>query len=74
MLIKFYSYPKTFRKDKPSEIVIKKKSNHLHQNSAQIKCLLLNLPFILYKYREHPELLKVWICVQSLIEIFRTVQ
>lgn len=72
-LIKFYSYAKIFRKDKPSEIVIKKKSNHLHQNSAQIKCLLLNLPFILYKYREHPELLKVWICVQSLIEIFQTV-
>lgn len=71
-MIKFYSYPKLFRRDKPSEIVLKKRKN-LAQNAAQIKCLLLNLPFILFKFRENQELLKVWVCVQKLIEIFQTV-
>lgn len=71
MLISFYSYPKIFRRDKPSELRIDKQK--LKQNSAQMRCLLLNLPHILNKYRDHEELRSVWNCVRLLILIFQTV-
>lgn len=67
----YYSYPKQFQQSKPSSIVMTRQ--HLGQNSSQTKCLLLNLPFILYKYRNNNAFRKVWICVQQLIRIFQMV-
>lgn len=70
-LVKFYSYSKIFRRDKPSNLRLDRKN--LGLSSAQIRCLLLNLPFMFHKYREHMELKKIWSCNQMLIRIFQIV-
>lgn len=70
-LCAFYSYPKEFRNNKPS--LINMTRQHLGQNSSQMKCLLLNLPFILYQFHTNTEFKKVWVCMQQLIQIFQIV-
>lgn len=69
--IKYYDYGPIFSQSIPSDIKLEK--TNLNQNASQSKCLLLNLPFILFKYRKNKELSKVWICVQSLLDIFHIV-
>lgn len=69
--IDFYSYPKQFRRNKPSSISLTRQ--HLGQNSSQMKCLMLNLPFILYQYQNNTAFRKIWICVQQVIRIFQMV-
>lgn len=69
--IKFYQYPKCFRRDKPSILNLKK--HNLGQNAAQMKCLFLNIPFILMKYENNIHLQQVWSCVKWLIRIFQIV-
>lgn len=69
--VKFYSYAPAFRKSIPSDLKLYK--SNLNQNASQMKCLLLNLPFILFEYRNNQILLEVWSCVQSLIDIFHIV-
>lgn len=71
ILCNYYSFPKEFQRNKPSSISMTRQ--HLGQNSSQTKCLMLNLPFILYKYRNNSEFRKVWICVQQIIRIFQMV-
>lgn len=70
-MIAFYSYPKEFRRSKPSPLSLTRQ--HLGQNSSQMKCLMLNLPFILYQYQNNIAFCKVWICVQQMIRIFQMV-
>lgn len=67
----YYSYPKVFQRNKPSSISMTRQ--HLGQNSSQTKCLMLNLPFILYKYRNNDIFRKVWICVGQVIRIYQMV-
>lgn len=67
----FHSYPKDFQRNKPSSISMTRQ--HLGQNSSQTKCLMLNLPFILYKYRNNNAFRKVWVCVKQVIRIFQMV-
>lgn len=70
-MVKFYQYPKQFRRDKPSNLNFNRQS--LGQNATQMKCLFLNLPFILTKYENNIHLKKVWNCVQWLLRIFHIV-
>lgn len=48
------------------------KSN-LGQNAAQMKCLFLNLPFILIEYENDIHLKKIWRSVTSLLDILHIV-
>lgn len=71
IMCNYYSYPKEFQRNKPSSISMTRQ--HLGQNSSQTKCLMLNLPFILYKYRVNNVFREVWICVQQVIRIYQMV-
>lgn len=70
-MISFYSYPKLFRKSKPS--MLNMASHSLGQTAAQLKCLLLNLPLVLHEYRDCNQLKEAWKCVELLIRIFQIV-
>lgn len=67
--IQHYSFPKIYRRDKPS--ILRLDRSNLGQNAVQMKCLLLNIPFILNKYKFNEHLKSVWVCVSSLIKIFQ---
>lgn len=69
--IKYFSYPKNYRRDKPS--ILRLDGKNMGQNAVQMKCLFLNIPFILHKFRSNSQLLSIWICVTSLIHIFQLV-
>lgn len=71
--IKFYNYPKYFRRDKPSNLKMGKDRKTLGLNSAQMKCLFLNLPFILAPYENNSHMKKVWPCVKRLLRVFQIV-
>lgn len=69
--IKYFSYPKKYRCDKPS--ILRLKGKNMGQNAVQMKCLLLNIPFILHKFKSNSKLKSIWICVTSFINIFQLV-
>lgn len=48
--VKSYRYPMYFRRDKPS--ILNLKRSNLGQNASQMKCLFLNLPFILLQHEQ----------------------
>lgn len=56
-------------KNIPTALHIEK--HNLKQNSSQMKCLLHNVPYILYKYKDDPRITKVWPNVKSILEIVR---
>lgn len=68
-MVKFYQYPKQFRRDKPSIINFNRHS--LGQNATQMRCLFFNLPFILYKFKDNIHLKEVWNCLKWLLRIFQ---
>lgn len=70
-MIQFYQYPKHFRRDKPSALNFKK--SNLGQNAAQMKCLFLNIPFILKEYEKNIHLANMWSCLKSLLRAFQIV-
>lgn len=70
-MVKFHSYPKKFRRDKPSFLNFTK--SNMGQNATQMKCLFLNLPFILKRYDENIHLKKVWPCVTSLLRVIHII-
>lgn len=70
-MIKFYQYPKNFRRDKPSILSLTR--SNLGQNATQMKCLFLNFPFIFKRFEENVHLQKVWPSVKSLLRVFQIV-
>lgn len=53
--------------------ILRSDKGGLGQSAAQTKCFFQSLPFILYKYRENPELKSVWICIESLLRIMEII-
>lgn len=70
-MVKYYQYPMYFRRDKPS--ILNFNRSNLGQNASQMKCLFLNIPFILSKYEQNTHLKKIWPCVTTLLDIFHIV-
>lgn len=70
-MVKYYQYPKNFRRDKPS--ILNFGRSNLGQNASQMKCLLLNIPFILMKFEHNVHVKKVWSCIVSLLRIFQII-
>lgn len=71
LLIQFHDYGWLNRHKVPSIVLLDKRS--IGQNASQSLCLLKNLPFILYKFRNHPKLIAVWECVSSLLRVVELV-
>lgn len=55
----------------PSPINMIRRS--LGQNASQIRCILLNMPFVLYSYKNDENLFKAWECISSMLQIVRIV-
>lgn len=66
-LIQFYDFGYLNSKNRPSKIELD--SSNLRQNGAQLRCLLLHLPFILSSFKKNLILADIWICVKSLLKI-----
>lgn len=49
------------------------KSNSLGQNASQSRCLITNLPFILYELKDNTHLKEAWVALQSLLDILTIV-
>lgn len=69
--VKFYSFGFLQRSNIPSLVQLHK--SNLGLSSSQIKCLFLNIPFILSKYRDHEKINHVWICIETLLRIIEIV-
>lgn len=70
MMVKFFDYGFLQRKNIPSEISLDKRS--LGQNASQSLCLFRNIPFILYRFRENPELKKIWRFMEPFFGVVET--
>lgn len=66
-LVKFHDFGVLNRSNVPSQINLDKRS--LGQNASQSMCLFVNLPFILYDYKEDRRLQSAWNCIKSLLRI-----
>lgn len=69
--IQFYYYGPLSESNKPSQIQLDKRS--LGQNATQSLCLMQNIPYILFKYKENPALKDLWECITSLLRIIEVV-
>lgn len=69
--VKFYNFGFLQRTNIPSLVQLHK--SNLGLSSSQIKCLFLNITFILSKYRDHEKIEHVWICIESLLRIIEIV-
>lgn len=69
--IMFYDYGRLSQSNIPSQLLMNK--DNLNQNASQLKCLFENIPFILWDYRNHPMLKRVWVCVETLLRISQVV-
>lgn len=65
-MFQFHEYGWLNRKNIPSQIQLDKRS--LGQNATQSICLFRNLPFVLYRFKDVPELSPMWKCVQLLLK------
>lgn len=65
----FY-YGKLNQHNIPSTLLDKK---NVGQNSSQIRCLMLHLPYIFLDFKNHPFVQKIWSGVTSLLTIIRIV-
>lgn len=68
-MIQFYNYGVLNKRNIPSKLKID--SRNLGQNATQLCCLILNIPFILYPYKN--DLLDVWTLIQSLLKILEII-
>lgn len=66
-LIQFFDYGYLNNRNIPSEIGQDKRS--LGQNASQSLCLFRHIPFILFKFRDHPKLEHIWPIIQSLLRV-----
>lgn len=71
LLIQFHDYGQLNRCKVPSMINLQKRS--IGQNATQNQCLFTHLPFVLYEFRENPNIKKIWVCVTSLLRIMEIV-
>lgn len=55
----------------PSAINLTRRN--LGQNASQIRCILLNMPFVLFSYKHNENLVKAWECIISMQQIVRIV-
>lgn len=55
----------------PSAICISR--HNLGQNASQQKCLIHNVPYILYEFKNDPKLTNVWPCVEYMLKILRII-
>lgn len=70
-LLLFFDYGKLNTHNIPPVINLNKKN--LGQNASQIKCLIQNLPLILYDYRDDEKLKKIWPCIYTMLKILQIV-
>lgn len=70
-MVQFYDYGFLNRRNIPSEINADKRS--LGQNATQSLCLFRNISFILYNYRQIPELEDFWHSIEALQSVFEIV-
>lgn len=68
-MIQSYNYGYLNKRNIPSKL--KMKSTNLGQNSTQLYCLITNLPFILYGYRDR--LGSIWMLVETLLQLIEIV-
>lgn len=66
-LVQYYYYGEISKQNVPSKLLIDKKN--LGQNASQAKCLMLHLPFILFKFQA--ALKPIWLAVQSMLQIIQ---
>lgn len=71
MMVQFFDYGVLERRNKPSQIDLEK--NNLGQNASQSLCLFRFIPFILWNYRDNPELKNNWECIGALLRIVEIV-
>lgn len=69
ILVSNYDFGILNRKSIPSEI--KLGGTNLGQNASQMKALMLNFPFIFYKFKDNLELKTVWTLIITMIKIVR---
>lgn len=65
-----FDYGKLNRRNIPSTLLEKK---GIGQNSSQVRCLMLHLPFIFFDFKEHPIVKKLWVGVESMLKIIKIV-
>lgn len=66
-MIECFNFGDSFKKTAPSQIKITKKN--LGQSASQMYCLVLHLPFILFKFKA--QILSVWQPIETLLQILQ---
>lgn len=66
--IQYFDHGFLNQRNIPSEVSFDKAN--LGQNATQNRCLLQNIPFIFWEYRDNQKLAEIWTCVKSLLRIF----
>lgn len=66
-LVHSFHYGDLSKSNIPSKLILDKKN--VGQNASQARCLILNLPFILFKYKD--QLKSIWMVVESLLQIIQ---
>lgn len=68
--VQSYDYGKLNRHNTPSTLLDKPS---VGQNSSQVRCLMLHLPYIFYDFKLHEAINTVWISVTTMLDIIRIV-
>lgn len=68
-IVQYFNYGELNKRNIPSILNFNKKN--LGQNATQTRCLLLNIPFILYQFKS--KLLPIWDSVETLLQIMHIV-
>lgn len=69
ILISNYDFGILNRQFIPSLVKVERKN--LNQNASQMKCLMQHIPFIFNKFKDHPKLKNVWVCINTMVNILR---
>lgn len=71
-MFQFHDYGWLNQKNRPSQIHVSEKRS-LGQNASQSICIFRNLPFVLFRFKDSPELSEMWKCIQYLLQILTIV-
>lgn len=66
-LVHCFQYGRLSSNNTPSKIILEKKN--VGQNASQARCLMMHLPFILFKYKSQLE--SVWLVVETKLQIIQ---
>lgn len=67
-LVECYNYGQMSKQNIPSKLMTEKKN--LGQNASQAKCLILHLPFILYRFKD--QLKPIWLAaIETMLKIIQ---